>query len=52
MYSQKPIEDALMKLAWKCLEENMVLGGEMTIDRRTSEILIPEVIYMPLKYTF
>ena len=33
------------KLAWKHHNQNMVVDGDMVIDRRTGEVLGPEVDY-------
>ena len=45
MYGQKLMDNAVRKLAWKYLQENMVVDGDMLIDKRTGEVLDPEVDY-------
>ena len=40
------MDDTVRKLAWKRLEENMAMDGEMMMDRRTAEVLHPEVDYI------
>ena len=44
-YDTKFMDDAVRKLAWKHLEENTVVEGDMMIDIRTGKILGPEVDY-------
>ena len=39
------MDNAVRKLAWKYLQENMVVDGDMLIDKRTGEVLDPEVDY-------
>ena len=39
------MNNAVRKLAWKYLQENMVVDGDMLIDKRTGEVLDPEVDY-------
>ena len=43
MYDQKLMEDTIRKLAWERLQKNIVMDGDTTIDKRTSEVLDPEV---------
>ena len=45
VYDQKLMTDTVRKLAWKQLQENMVVGGDMMIDRRTGKVLDSEVDY-------
>ena len=39
------MNNAVRKLAWKYLQENMVVDGDMLIDKRTGEVLDPKVDY-------
>ena len=43
VYDQKLMEDTLRKLAWEGLQKNIVIDGVMMINKRTSEVLDPEV---------
>ena len=43
VYQQKLMDDILRKLAWDGLQKNMVMDGDVMIDRRTDEVLDPEV---------
>ena len=43
VYDQKLMEDTIRKLAWERLQKNIVIDGDTTIDKRTSEMLDPEV---------
>ena len=43
MYDQKLRDDTLRELARNGLQKNMVMDGDMMIDRRTGEVLDPEV---------
>ena len=43
VYQQKLMDDILRKLAWDGLQKNMVMDGDVMIDRRTGEVLDPEV---------
>ena len=43
VYDQKLMDDTLRKLAWDGLQKNMVMDGDAMRDRRTSEVLDPEV---------
>ena len=43
VYDQKLMEDTIRKLAWERLQKNIVMDGDTTIDKRTSEMLDPEV---------
>ena len=37
------MEDTMRKLAWEELQKNIVMDGDTTIDKRTGEVLNPEV---------
>ena len=39
------MDDAVRKLAWKQLQENTAVDGDMLTDRATGEVLDPEVDY-------
>ena len=43
VYDQKLMEDTVRKLAWEGLQKNIVIDGDTMIDRRTGEVLDPEV---------
>ena len=43
MYDQRLMEDILRKLAWECLQKNIVKNGDMMIDKRTGKVLDTEV---------
>ena len=43
VYDQKLMDDTLRRLAWDKLQKNIVMDGEIIIDRRTGEVLCPEV---------
>ena len=45
VYDQKLLDDALRKLAGKCLQKNTVVNGDMLIDKKTAEVLVPKVGY-------
>ena len=40
---QKLMEDTMRKIAWKELQKNIVMDGDTMIDKRTGEVLDPEV---------
>ena len=42
-YDQRLMDDMIRKLAWKGLQKNLVMNGDAMIDRRTGEVLGPEV---------
>ena len=42
-YDKKLIDDTMRKLAWDELQTNIPMDGDMIIDRRTEEVLGPEV---------
>ena len=43
MYDQRLIEDTVRKLAWEGLRKNIVTNDDTMIDKRTGEVLDPEV---------
>ena len=43
VYNQRLMDDMLRKLAWEELQKNIVMDGDMMIDKRTGEVLDPEV---------
>ena len=43
VYDQRLMDDAVRKLAWEGLQKNMFMDGLMMTDRRTGEVLDPEV---------
>ena len=43
VYDQKLMEDTMRKLAWERLQRNIVMHGDTVIDKRTGEVLDPEV---------
>ena len=43
IYDQRLIGDTMRKLAWEGLQKNIVMDGDMIIDKRTGEVLNPEV---------
>ena len=42
-YDQKLMEDTMRKLAWEGLHGNIVMDGDTMIDKKTDEVLDPEV---------
>ena len=52
VYDQKFMDDTARKLAWKRLQKNMVMDGDTMIDRRTGELLGPEVDFTYWKDKF
>ena len=42
-YDQKLMEDTMRKLAWEGLHRNIVMDGDTMIDKKTDEVLDPEV---------
>ena len=52
VYDQNLMDDTVRKLAWEGLQKNMVMDGDMMIDRRTGEMLDPEVDSMYWKDKF
>ena len=43
IYKQKLIEDTVKKLAWEGLQKHIAMDGDTRIDKRTGEVLNPEV---------
>ena len=43
VYDQKLMEDMIRKLEWEELQKNVVKDGDTMIDKRTGEVLNPEV---------
>ena len=43
VYDQRLMDDTIRKLAWEGLQKNIVMDGDMMIDKRTGEVLGPEV---------
>ena len=43
VYDQKLMDDTIRKLAWKGLQKNIVIDGNRMIERKTDEVLDPEV---------
>ena len=43
IYDQKLMDDMMRKLAWEGLQKNIVMDGDTMIDKRTGEVLGPEV---------
>ena len=43
VYNQRLMEDTVRKLTWEGLQRNFVMDGDKMIDKRTGEVLDPEV---------
>ena len=43
VYNQKLMNDTLRKLVWDGVQKNIVKDGDTMIERRTGEVLDPEV---------
>ena len=43
VYDQRLMEDTVRKLVWEGLQRNIVMDGDTMIDKRTGEVLDPEV---------
>ena len=43
VYDQRLMEDTVRKLAWEGLQGNIGTDGDTIIDKRTGEVLDPEV---------
>ena len=41
MYDQRLMEDTVRKLAWEGLQKNILMDGDMMIDKRTGQVLGP-----------
>ena len=52
MYDQGLMDDRMRKLAWEGLQGNIVMNGDTMIDKRTGEVLDPEVDSTYWKYKF
>ena len=52
VYDQKLMDDMIRKLAWDGLQKNIVMDGDTMIDKRTGEVLGPEVDSMYWKDKF
>ena len=42
-YDQRLMEDTVRKVVWEGLQRNIVMDGDTMIDKRTGEVLDPEV---------
>ena len=42
-HDKKLIDDMIRKLAWDGLQKNIIIDGDMIIDKRTGDVLGPEV---------
>ena len=52
VYDQKLMDNMTRKLAWKVLPKNMVMHDSMLIDKRTGEVLGPEIDFTYWKNKF
>ena len=52
VYAQKLMDDTLRKLAWKGLQKNIVMDDDTMTDKRTGEVLYPEVDFTYWKDKF
>ena len=43
VYDQRLIDDTMRKLTWEGLQKNIVMDDDTIIDKRTGEVLDPEV---------
>ena len=43
IYDQKLMKDTIRKLAWEGLQKSIVMDGDTMIDKRTEDVLNPEV---------
>ena len=43
VYDQRLMADTVRKLAWEGLQKNIAMDGDTMIDKRTGEVLDPEV---------
>ena len=46
LYDQRLMDDTVRKLAWEGLQKNIVMDGGTMIDKRTGDVLCPEVDFM------
>ena len=42
-YDQKLMEDTVRKLPWEGLQKNIIMDGDTMINKRTDEVLDPQV---------
>ena len=52
IYDQKLMEDTMRKLAWEGLQKNILMDGDTMIDKRTGEVLDPDVDFIYWKDKF
>ena len=52
VYDQRLIDDTIRKLAWQGFQKNIVMDGDTMIDKRTGDLLDPEVDSMYWKDKF
>ena len=52
VYDQKLMEDTMRKLAWEGLQKNIVMDGDTMIDKRTGEVLNPDIDSTYWKHKF
>ena len=52
VYDQKLMDDTMRKLAWERLQRSIVMDGDTMIDKRTGEVLDPEVDFKYWKDKF
>ena len=43
LYDQKLMDDTIRKLAWDGLQKSIVMDGDTMVNKRTAEVLNPEV---------
>ena len=46
MYDQRLMDDTIRTLTWEGLQKNIVMDGDTMIDKRTGEVLGPEVDFI------
>ena len=46
VYDQRLMDDMVRKLTWEGLQKNIVMDGDTMIDKRTGDVLYPEVDFM------
>ena len=52
VYDRRLMDDTVRKLAWEGLQKNIVMDGDTMIDKRSGEVLGPEVASMYWKDKF
>ena len=52
IYDQKLMEDMMRKIAWEGFQKKIVMDGDTMINKRTGEVLNPEVDSTYWKDTF